>query len=236
MEPSAVTKALLATRLMEYGVSPDEAVLVACECSGSIRDALLSLGIPAMSCDIKPTEAEGPHYEGPAQDILQGDWRGLIAHPVCTYLTNAGAKHLYIDGKKENGINVERWRGVKEGARFFRLFKDAKHIKRRAVENPIPHKLARALMGGRATQYVQPWWFGDEAFKATGWWLEDLPPLVPTNKLTPPKPGTKEHKEWSAVWLCPPGPERQTIRSRFHPGHAAAVASQWGPLFMEDRE
>jgi hypothetical protein len=98
-----------------------------------------------------------------------------------------------------------------------------------AVENPVMHKHARARIPGLCKpQTVQPWWFGDPAFKATGWYLRQLPPLEPTRKLTPPRPGTAEHKAWSAVHRAPPGPERWKFRSRSFPGMAEAAALQWG--------
>ena len=75
---------------------------------------------------------------------------------------------------------------------------------------------------------MQPWWFGDKAFKATGWHLIGLPKLVATNKLTPPKPGTAEHKEWSFIHRMAPGPDRAELRSKTFPGMANAAAIQWG--------
>jgi hypothetical protein len=211
---------------------PGEYILVACECSGSIRDALRARGYKAISCDLQPTEVPGPHLQQDVLLLMDKPWRGVIAHPTCTFLANSGVRWLWR--KTAEGMlipNEERWVQLKEGAAFFPAFDRAEHIERRATENPIMHKYAAELVGRRQTQVVQPWWFGDRAFKATGWWLNELPPLQPTNRLTPPKPGTPEYKEWSAVWLCPPGPERAIIRSRFQPGHAAAVASRWGPLF-----
>ena len=79
-------------------------------------------------------------------------------------------------------------------------------------------------------QIVQPWWFGDPAFKGTGLYLRDLPPLSPTDRLDPPSPRTDAHKAWSAVHRAPPGPDRWKIRSRTFPGIAAAMARQWGDL------
>lgn len=99
-----------------------------------------------------------------------------------------------------------------------------------AIENPIMHCYARELIGPIDRQIVQPHWFGDKAFKATGFELKGLPPLVPTNKLNPPKPGTDEHKAWSAIHRCPPGPNRKKIRSKTFPGIAEAMAQQWGSL------
>jgi hypothetical protein len=199
---------------------------VMCECSGTIRDALLARGIDAVSIDIKPTRKLGPHIQGDALEYLHKRWAGVIAHPVCTYLTNAGACHLYLDGRKENGRDPQRWADLHKAAAFFNAFKVA-NAPRIAIENPIPHCHARALIG-KPTQYVQPWWFGDPFFKATGWWLRGLPRLVATNKLTPPKSGTDEHKAWSYLHRLPPSDQRQELRSNTFPGHAAAVADQWG--------
>ncbi|MBZ4690923.1 MAG: hypothetical protein JG765_2174 [Cereibacter sp.] len=74
----------------------------------------------------------------------------------------------------------------------------------------------------------QPWWFGEPFFKATGFYRRGLPPLVPTNRLTPPRPGTEAHKAWSAIHRASPGPDRWKIRSRTFAGIAEAIAEQWG--------
>jgi len=47
-------------------------VLVACEMSGIVRDAFISRGHDAMSCDLLPTERPGAHYQGDVRDILDG--------------------------------------------------------------------------------------------------------------------------------------------------------------------
>lgn len=198
--------------------------LIACEASGTIRDVLLANGVDAVSCDLKPTRKPGPHIVGDAMEQIGRRWAGVIAHPPCTYLTNAGAKHLYIGGRKENGIEPLRWAEMSAAASFFNAFKRA-NAPKIAIENPIPHKHARELIRA-PTQYVQPWWFGDPAFKATGFWLTNLPPLVATNRLTPPKPGTDEHKAWSFIHRMPPGPEREEQRSKTFPGIANATL-QW---------
>lgn len=200
--------------------------LIACERSGIIRDAMLAQGIDAVSCDLKPTRRPGPHIQGDALEQIQRRWAGVIAHPVCKRLTNAGSKHLYIGMRKENGIDPQKWQDMLDGAKFFNAFKkaNANHI---AIENPIMHCHARALCGS-LKPFVQPWWMGDEAFKATGFWRYNLPPLEPTNKLTPPKPGTEEHKRWSVIHRMAPGPDREEKRSQTFPGIAHAIATQWG--------
>ena len=70
-------------------------VLIACEFSGIVRDAFLARGHDAMSCDILPTESPGPHYQGDVFDVLDDGWDLMVAHPPCTYLSNAGVRHLH---------------------------------------------------------------------------------------------------------------------------------------------
>lgn len=213
-------------------------VLVACECSGVVRRAFRALGHDAWSCDLKPSEDNSPfHIQGDARDVVLwtqgGQWRNerpewdmLIAHPVCRRLTNAGVR--WLDTPPRGRTIEEMWDELREGAALFSAFWNAP-IERVAVENPIMHKYARELIENfEQPHIVQPWWFGDETFKATGWTLRNLPRLTPTNKLTPPKKGTEEHKRWSWVHRMPPGPDREAARSRFHPGMSAAMAAQWG--------
>ena len=199
---------------------------VLCEESGVFRDALLAAGVDAVSVDLKPTSSPGPHIVGDALEHMQRRWAGVIAHPVCRFLTNAGAKHLYVNGRKENGRHAPRWDDLRKGAKFYAEFRKA-NAPKIAIENPIWHGHAAKLLGYPKRHIVQPWWFGDPFFKATGWELIGLPPLVATNRLTPPAPGTDEHKRWSFVHRCPPGPDREELRSKSFPGMAAAGAVQW---------
>lgn len=200
-------------------------VLVACEYSGTVRDAFAMMGHDAWSCDLRKSEKPGQHLQCDVRNVLDRDWDLMIAHPVCTRLTNAGRRWMH---NPPNGKTmVEIWREFFEAVEFYKLLRNA-NIPRKAIENPIMHDHAKECLGQMKRQIVQPWWFGDKAFKATGWELIGLPELVPTNKLTPPKPGTDEHKKWSWVHRMPPGPDREKERSRFHSGMAFAIASQWG--------
>lgn len=200
-------------------------VLIACECSGVIRDALLARGHDAMSCDLKPTQRPGPHHQGDVREILFEKWDALIAHPVCKYMANSGNKHLYlrINGKwaKEHGKNEERWEKMRAGAEFFKLFDRAEHIPLRCVENPIMNGHALAMVGRTATQFIQPWMFGDAFSKSTGLWLTGFKPLVPTHNRS-----DYEHIE-QAVWKMPPSDDREERRSETYPGIANAMADQW---------
>lgn len=208
-------------------------VLVACERSGVVRRAFEALGHDAWSCDLEPaddadTGGGNRHITGDVLDHLNDGWDLLaVMHPPCTVLCNSGAKHLYLGGRKENGRNPARWAALEEAAAFYRALRDADQIPCRAVENPIMHRHAIELTRRGSTQFVQPWWFGDPFFKATGLETVNLPRLVATNKLTPPKAGTEEHKAWSMVHRAPPGPDRAKVRSQTFPGLAAAMADQW---------
>jgi len=166
-------------------------VLVACEFSGIVRDAFIAAGHEALSCDLLPTERPGPHYQGDVTDLLGEGWDLMIAHPPCTYLTNAGVRWLYGDfGHKMAPTSLtgeERWAAMREGASFFRALLGAS-IPRVAVENPIMHKHAIELVGRRQDQVVQPWQFGEPVQKAVGLWLRGLPPILPTGPICLERP------------------------------------------------
>jgi hypothetical protein len=206
-------------------------VLVACEYSGIVRDAFIARGHYAMSCDLLPSEAPGPHAIGDVLGILRqnchgmGMWDLMIAHPPCTRLTNSGVRWLHVPPV---GKTLEQmWDELEAAADFYRAVRDAP-IRHKAIENPLMHKYAseRVKLGHR--QVVQPWWFGEPAFKATGLELYNLPDLQPTNKLTPPASRTPEHAAWSKVHRASPGPDRWKDRSRTYRGVAEAMADQWG--------
>lgn len=193
-------------------------VLVACEYSGRVRDAFIRKGHDAISCDLLPSDSNfGPHYQGDVFDIINDGFDLLIAHPPCTRLANSGVRWL-----AERNL----WDEMRKAAEFYKAIRSAP-INKKCIENPIMHKYAKELLGSVPRQVVQPWWFGEKMFKATGYELQNLPALKPSNKLTPPKPGTKEHKEWSWVHRCPPGPLRWKIRSTTPAGIADAMAEQW---------
>lgn len=200
-------------------------VLIACEYSGIVRDAFRALGHDAISCDLLPTERPGPHHQGDVLEILNDGFDLMVAHPTCTRLTNSGVRWLKV---APPGKTLEQmWQDLEAGAAFYRALRDAP-IPLKAVENPIMHCYARDLIKPGPRQVVQPWWFGDPTFKATGFELVGLPHLVPTDKLVPPAKGSDEHKAWSSIHLASPGPNRAKERSRSFPGMAAAMAAQWG--------
>lgn len=181
-------------------------VLVACEYSGTVRDAFRARGHDAMSCDLLPTERPGPHYEGDVFDVIGDGWDLMIAHPPCTHLAVSGARHF-----------ARKQREQREALDFVRLLLLAP-IPRIALENPVSVISSRLR---KPDQVVQPWQFGHGECKATCLWLVGLPPLVPTNVV--------EGRE-QRIHRLPPGPDRWKERSRTFAGIADAMADQWGNL------
>jgi len=184
-------------------------VLVACEFSGIVRDAFLAAGHDAMSCDLLPSETDGPHHQGDVRPLLREAWDLVIAHPPCTYLANSGVRWLHDDR------HPGRWDDMIAAAGFFRECLDA-NAPRVAVENPVVHGHAGLP---QMTQSVQPWQFGHGECKRICLWLRGLPDLIPTRVVA----GRDQR-----VHRMPPGPDRQKERSRFFKGVAEAMADQWG--------
>ena len=181
-------------------------VLVACEYSGRVRDAFIKRGHDAMSCDLLPTDAPGPHYQGDVRDILGDGWDLMIAHPPCTHLAVSGARHFAA--KKASGVQDE-------ALDFVRLLLDAP-IPRIALENPISIISSRIR---KPDQIIQPWQFGHGETKATCLWLKNLTLLRPTNIVE----GRNDR-----IHKMPPSPNRWKERSRTYEGIAEAMAEQWG--------
>ncbi|ALC12500.1 hypothetical protein [Sphingopyxis sp. 113P3] len=208
-------------------------VLIGCERSGMMRRAFLARGYDAWSCDLEPSyDRTNRHIIGDVLEVLRSGRFGLfiLLHPPCPLLCNSGGRWLYIGGKKVNGRDEARWSELERAAAFYRACRETGDCPRRALENPVMHRYAKELTKRGPTQFVQPWWFGDPYFKATGFELINLPKLTPTNRLIPPKAGTDEHKAWSRIHRMQPGPDRSRLRSDTFPGMADACADQWGSL------
>lgn len=179
-------------------------VLIACEYSGRVRDAFLALGHDAMSCDLLPTDVEGPHHLGDVTKLLHMGWDLMIAHPPCTHLAVSGSR-WFKDKVKEQA----------EALVFVQTLMDAP-IAKIAIENPISVISSRIR---KPDQIIQPWQFGHGETKATCLWLKGLPKLTPTNVV--------EGRE-ARVHRMPPSPDRWKERSRTYQGIAEAMAAQWG--------
>ena len=179
-------------------------ILVACEYSGRVRDAFIAAGHDAMSCDLLPTEHDGPHYQGDVFDVIGDGWDLMVAHPPCTHLAVSGSR-WFKDKVQEQADALD----------FVRRLMAAP-IKRIATENPISVISSKIR---KPDQIIQPWQFGHGETKATCLWLKNLPKLTPTDVV--------EGRE-AVVHRMPPGPDRWKNRSRTYLGIAQAMAQQWG--------
>jgi hypothetical protein len=210
-------------------------ILVACEFSGIVRRAFAARGHDAWSCDLLPAEdRSNRHLIGDVRNFLEDGWDLLmVAHPPCTRLCNSGVRWLNAPpvGKTPDQMQAE----LRAGAALFSDCWNAP-IERVAIENPIMHRHAKALIEGYEppAQFIEPWQFGEPQFKRVGLYLKGLKPLTPTLALTPPKLGTAEHRAWSRVHRMPASPQRSRERSRFFPGIAEAMADQWGGYALEE--
>jgi len=219
-------------------------VLIGCETSGEMREAFLARGFNAFSSDIDPADTPtNRHIQGDIRDVMQDPtWHLLcVMHPPCTRLCRAGQRWLYGPNKThpKKLPKGRTWEDmIEEFEAACDLFEACLHapIPLRALENPVMHKWARERINGLPEpQIVQPWWFGDPAFKATGFYLIGLPELAPTDKLTPPPRGSDEYKRWQQVFRMPPGPDRAKLRSKTYPGVAKAAAAAWGDAALRSQ-
>jgi site-specific DNA-cytosine methylase len=183
-------------------------VLVACEYSGTVRDAFAALGHDAMSCDLLPTDIQGNHYQGDVRDVLNDGWDLMIAHPPCDHLAVSGARWFAekrADGRQQAALD------------FVRLLMNAP-IERIAIENPVSIISSQIR---KPDQCIQPWQFGHGETKKTCLWLKNLPTLTPTDIV--------EGRE-QRVHKLPPSADRWKIRSKTYLGIAKAMAQQWSDL------
>lgn len=208
-------------------------VLVACEESQTVCKAFRERGHEAYSCDIIPCSGGYPewHIMQDVVPLLNGRycfntmdgvwhyiwdrWDMIIAHPPCTYLSNAGARFLYPKGI----INEERLKKGLEAKDFFMKIYNA-YCNKICIENPTPSKIYELP---KYNQVIQPWMFGHPVQKRTCLWLKGLPELQPTN--------ITEERQSSKVagnWFNKGGKDRQKNRAKTFAGIAKAMATQWG--------
>lgn len=218
-------------------------VLIACETSGVMRRAFSARGHDVWSCDLLPAEdGSNRHIRGDVREILDDGWDLMaVMHPPCTRLCRSGRRWMSGPGKWTQPKQLPKGRTVEcmraEFEEGVSLFIDCWRapIERVAIENPEMNDLAKDRMPDDlpAPQIVQPFWFGEPAYKATGFYLRGLPQLVETNRLPEPERGSDEWKRWNAIHRAPPGPDRWKIRSRTFEGIASASAEQWGKRAIE---
>lgn len=217
-------------------------ILVACEESQAVTIELRKLGHEAFSCDIIECSGGHPewHIRWDALALINGNcsfltddgemyridgkWDMIIAHPPCTYLTNAGARWLYAGGE----INKERYKLGMEAKEFFLRFLNA-DCERIAVENPIPSSVYGLPP---YSQIVQPYEHGHPNTKKTCFWLKGLEPLKPTDVVAPIRGKRFQQKNGNWRYSCwemdqRGGQDRAKERSKTFPGIAKAMAEQW---------
>lgn len=202
-------------------------VLVACECSNTVRDAFLRRGHDAYSCDIqhadRPNKNWKRHIRGDVRPLLRERWDLVIAHPPCTYLSIVSGIHFKA-GMPPEESNPQRYVKLLAGVQFFWDCFEA-NADKIVCENPIPNGHSREFLGDY-TQIIQPWQFGHPYTKATCLWLKGLPKLQPTNIVKPTRP-------WVYLSGCnnyynKGEAKNSKTRSKTFAGIAQAMAEQWG--------
>lgn len=219
-------------------------VLIGCETSGIARRAFAARGHDVWSCDIEAAEdGSNRHIRCDIRDgILSEGWDLLaVMHPPCTRLCRSGRRWMSGAGKWTPPKKLPKGRTwaemraeFEDGIDIFTTCWSAP-IDRVAIENPEMNDLARDRMPADlpAPQMVQPFWFGADAYKSTGWYLRGLPELSETNRLTEPERGSDEWKHWNRIHRMTPGPDRARLRSRSWPEMMSAAADQWGGYAMK---
>lgn len=215
-------------------------VLVACEESQRVCIAFRDKGHEAYSCDIINPSGGHPewHIKTDVLKILNGGefttmdgtfhncdkWDMIIAHPPCTYLSNAGACRLY---PRKGILNKERFRYGLEAKEFFMKLLNA-NCKKICVENPVPLKVFHLP---NYSQIIQPFHFGEPWSKKTCLWLRGLPPLKPTCIVDKYKPYVSCRTSANKGNPSKAGYSRaggdKLIRSKTFWGIARAMAEQW---------
>lgn len=207
--------------------NPELKILIACEFSGIVRDAFRAQGHDAISCDLLPTERPGPHYQENVLDRLDHNWDLMIAHPPCTYLSNAGIR--WFNEERYGDKARERKRLRLQAFDFIMKLADAK-IPQIAIENPVGWLNNHWR---KPDQIIQPWQFGDPESKRTCLWLKNLH-LLQSTKIVKPKiyayfkRGKKKGQPIYGTQYLHLAEDRGKTRSITFQGIADAMAEQWG--------
>jgi len=191
-------------------------ILIACEYSGTVREAFRANGHDAISCDLLPSDDGKPHhYQGDVFDIINNGWDMMIAHPPCTHLAVSGAAWFKYKVKEQA-----------EALDFVRALMDAP-IKKICIENPISVISTRIR---KPDQIIHPWQFGHETTKATCLWLKNLDLLTPTNIVSKGERKVYASGKSSPMWHAKTGGGSGKLRSKTFQGIANAMAEQWDSL------
>ena len=194
--------------------------LVACEFSGTVRDAFAALGWDAWSCDLLPSEKLGQHYQGDVTNILREGWDIMVAHPPCTHLAVSGAAWF-----------KNKMREQAEALDFVRLLMAA-NVQHIAIENPVSVISSKIR---KPDQIIQPWQFGHETTKTTCLWLKNLPKLTPTNIVGKGERVTYASGKSSPMWHAKSGGGCGHKRSVTFQGIAEAMANQYTNHYLKMR-
>lgn len=168
-------------------------ILVACEESQRVCTAFRERGHEAFSCDIIFCSGGHPewHVWADVLPLLNGGvfrtcdgnahtverWDMIIAFPPCTFLSRAGGSTLYKGGV----LNKERFaKGIKAKEFFMRIY--TARCDKVCIENPVPMDVFGLP---KATQVIEPYYFGEPVTKRTCLWLKGLPYLCPTGVVEP---------------------------------------------------
>lgn len=204
-------------------------ILVACEYSGIVRDAFISRGHDAYSCDLLPSEGDPNNNHKHLQyDVnyaldLIDNWDVIIAFPPCTYLCNSGSR--WLTDPRYPKRQDEQIRSIEFVERIWNY--NCKYI---CIENPIGVLSSKFQ---KPSQYIQPYEFGHDASKKTCLWLKGLPNLVPTSDMKKEDvtyvtlSNGKRFSKWEYDIACMPHEQRGKLRSKFWSGIATAMADQW---------
>lgn len=211
-------------------------ILIGYSACSLTREAFEAHGHEVWTCDLLPARGDScRHLQGDVWQVaLHQRWDMAVLHPMCTYLT-CSAAWAFGDGpyhqKLKPGTLVGAPRRAARDAairNFARLLALPFPV---AVENPATSFVNKALR--RPDQIIHPHQFGDDASKATGLWLNGLPPLRPTNNVPPRMVG--HLPRWanqtdSGQNRLSPSEHRWLERSKTYPGIAAAMGDQWGRI------
>ena len=189
-------------------------VLVACEYSGTVREAFRKRGHDAWSCDLLPTDIEGQHYQGDVFNLNMERWDMIIAHPPCTHLAVSGAAWF------KNKVKEQA-----EALDFVRKLMNWRCDKI-CIENPVSVISSKIR---KPDQIIQPYEFGHTEQKKTCLWLKNLPKLIPTNNVYEDMMKLPKNQRERLHYL-PPSKDRAKLRSKTFQGIADAMAEQWGEV------
>lgn len=223
-------------------------ILVACEESATVRDAMTEAGHDAMSCDILPTRnPHGWHRQGRVEEVLDRDWDMIVAFPPCTYFSASSSWALkdadyerYPEVGYHQRVKPETLTGAERRAAQAEALALVKAIwsaaPKVAIENPVG-QLSSLWM--KPAQIIQPHEHGHAESKATCLWTKGLGKIYPTQRLSIEEHGWQvadgkhagtwrwQNQTASGQNRMTPGADRGKDRSVTYAGIAKAMAKHW---------